>query len=93
MSDIYGQLSENLLNQSSRSSVFIVNFEHILHPFSSVYIVYFKQVNFCWVLYPQYSQLERIINGGVIFPITLPAITCLKLTIETLEQDVKYVQI
>ena len=34
----------------SRSAVFIVNFEHILHFFSSVSIVDFEQVNVRWVL-------------------------------------------
>ena len=33
-----------------RSGVFIVNFEHILTPFSSVSIVYFEQVNVGWVV-------------------------------------------
>ena len=33
-----------------RSAVFIVNFEHILHFFSSVSIVDFEQVNVRWVL-------------------------------------------
>ena len=32
----------------SRSGVFILNFEHILKPFSSVSIVYFEQVNVSW---------------------------------------------
>ena len=33
-----------------RSGVFIVNFEHILHIFSSVFIVVFKQVNVSWTV-------------------------------------------
>ena len=34
--------------QSRRSSIFVVNFEHILHLFSSVSIVDFEQVNVSW---------------------------------------------
>ena len=34
--------------QSRRSSIFGVNFEHILHLFSSVSIVDFEQVNVSW---------------------------------------------
>ena len=34
---------------SRRSSVFIVNFERILHFFSSVSIAGFEEVNICWV--------------------------------------------
>ena len=38
--------------QWRRSGVFIVNFEHISHPFSSVYIVDFEQVNVSWESFP-----------------------------------------
>ena len=48
-----------------------------LTTFSSVSIVNFKQVNVCWVLV---SEI-----------VAQPEITCSKLTIETLEQGVKYV--
>ena len=35
--------------QWRRPGVFIVNYEHISHIFSSVFIVDFEQVNVCWV--------------------------------------------
>ena len=34
---------------SRRSGVFIVNFEYISHPFPSVFIVDFEQVNVIWL--------------------------------------------
>ena len=39
-----------------------------------------------------YFMIESGINGGVAMITTQPAFTCSKLTIETLEQGVKYVQ-
>ena len=46
-----------------RSTVFIVNFEHVSHlfnPFSSVSTVGFEQVNICWV--PPYQFMNVEIN-------------------------------
>ena len=37
--------------QWHHSGVFIVNFEHISHLFSSISIVYLEQVNVSWVLF------------------------------------------
>ena len=86
----------------SRSSVFIVKFEHILHVFLMFLLLTSKK----WILggssYSSVSSWEsRDIFGSVIpsdiheslfYGVTRPAITCSKLTTETLEQGVKYVQ-
>ena len=47
--------------QWRRSGVFIVNFEHISHPFYSVYIADFHQVNVSWCtrpIHPQWTLLQ-----------------------------------
>ena len=44
-----------------RSSVFIVNFEHILHPFCSVSFVEHEQVNVCWLIFSNKIDQQSMI--------------------------------
>ena len=58
--------------------------------FSSVFIDCFQQVNVCWLcLYLFLNQIKKSYQNE---STSDPATTCSKLTIETLEQGVKYVQ-
>ena len=58
--------------------------------FSSVFIDCFQQVNVCWLCL--YLFLNQIKKGYQNESTSHPATTCSKLTIETLEQGVEYVQ-
>ena len=47
--------------QWRRSGVFIFNFEHILHLFSTVSIVDFEQVNVSWVaIEPRLTEIIKV---------------------------------
>ena len=55
--------SKLTMKSPQRSTVFVVNFEHVSHlftPFSSVSTVGFEQVNICWV--PPYQFMNVEIN-------------------------------